>query len=93
MEQTTLWADQVPAQTEQIPDRCCLVCTHCSPLVEPREVEGEAHIYGYCFKSGTKIYSSNMGKGFPIYIPLDGGAACDSFKRRRISQHGKERLP
>ena len=86
MEQTTLWANQTAPQANQTPDRYCQVCRHCSALVEPREVEGnggeEAYIYGYCFKDGTKSCSIGMGKGYPIYLPLDCGAACKSFKRR-----------
>lgn len=87
MDQTTLWANQTAPQANKTPDCYCQVCRHCSALEEPREIEGnggeEAYIYGYCFKGGTKTYSPNMGKGFPIYIPLDSGATCEDFKRRR----------
>lgn len=67
---------------ETPPENRCEVCQHCSALVEPREIGREARIYGYCFKDGTKDYSPNMGKGWPIYLPLDCGAACKSFRRR-----------
>ena len=83
MDQTTFWTEQTPVQSDQTPDHCCLVCRQCSALVEPREVEGEVYIYGYCFKDGVKSYSPNMGKGYPIYLPLTCGATCKSFKRRR----------
>lgn len=68
--------------TEKLPEKRCEICRNCSALVEPREIEDGAHIYGYCFKDGVKSYSPNMGKGWPIYLPLDCGAACKSFRKR-----------
>lgn len=61
---------------------CCNLCDHYSALAEPRERSDGAVIYGYCFKSGDKDYSPNMGKGFPVFI--DGAVAtCKAFKRRK----------
>ena len=72
-------------QIELFPEancHCCNLGEHCSALVEPRERADGAVIYGYCFKSGDKDYSQNMGKGFPVFI--DGaGASCKAFKRRK----------
>ena len=66
---------------------CCNLCDHYSALVEPRERSDGAVIYGYCFKSGDKDYSPNMGKGFPVFI--DGaGASCKAFKRRKKGGEG-----
>ena len=67
---------------ETPPKNRCEVCQHYSALVEPREIGGDARIYGYCFKDGTKVYSPNMGMGWPIYLPIDCGTACKSFRRR-----------
>ena len=65
-----------------MPENGCAICDHYSALVEPRERSDGAVIYGYCFKSGDKDYSPNMGKGFPVFI--DGaGASCKAFKRRK----------
>lgn len=61
--------------------KCCKNCRFCAELVRPYERSDGACIYGYCFSSGDKNYSPNMGKGFPIFMPLDGGAACKDFKR------------
>ena len=66
---------------------CCNLCDHYSALVEPRERSDGSVIYGYCFKSGDKDYSPNMGKGFPVFI--DGaGASCKAFKRRKKGGEG-----
>lgn len=80
LDQTAIWGT---------PDRCCQVCRYCAALAEPFALEDGAHIYGYCFKDGAKIYSPNMGKGWPIYLPLDSGATCDQFKvlRRKPDGH------
>ena len=63
--------------------KCCETCKYCAALIRPYCRSDGAQIYGYCFKSGDKDYSPNMGKGYPIFFPLDAGAACKSFKRRR----------
>ena len=66
---------------------CCNLCDHYSALVEPRERSDGAVIYGYCFKSGDKDYSPNMGKGFPVFIN-GTGASCKAFKRRKKGGDG-----
>ena len=47
----------------------------------------KAFIYGYCFKNGDKDYSPNMGKGYPIFLPLSCGGTCKDFRRRRGLSH------
>jgi len=61
--------------------RNCYSCAHFSELKEPRELEGGAAIYGYCFKDGTKEYSPSMGKGYAVYVPE--GGVCKAWKKRR----------
>lgn len=61
-------------------DKCCKWCKFYAELKKPFPLYDSAYIYGYCFKDGTKDYSLNMGKGYPVYI--DGGA-CKAFKRCR----------
>ena len=65
-------------------EKSCYSCDHFSGLKEPRELGEGAAIYGYCFKDGTKDYSPNMGKGYPVYVP--GGCACKSWKKRRVER-------
>lgn len=70
MEQTSLYP--------RTPERCCDVCKFYSALKEPRERSNGTVIYGYCFKTGDRSYSTNMGKGLPVFI--DGGF-CKQFKK------------
>ena len=72
-EQTALWDCK--------PERRCEICRFCAELVRPYTRSDGATIYGYCFKSGDMNHSPNMGKGYPIFIPLDCGATCKSFKK------------
>lgn len=65
----------------------CVVCCHFSALKEPRERSDGAVIYGYCFKDGDKNYSTNMGKGFAVFLP-DG--TCRQFKHRRKAARREE---
>ena len=65
---------------EKKPERDCYACRHFSELKAPRERADGAVIYGYCFKDGTKNYSSNMGKGYAVFLP---GASCKDFKEMR----------
>lgn len=58
----------------------CYFCRSFAELKNPWELSGGGAIYGYCFKSGDKEYSLNMGKGFPVYII---GGKCKDFKRKR----------
>ena len=58
----------------------CYDCEHFSELKEPRKLDGGGEIFGYCFKSGTKPSSPNMGKGFPVYLPE---GSCKSWVKRR----------
>ena len=53
----------------------CNDCKFYSELKEPRKVDEQNFIYGYCFKS-----QYNMGKGYPVYVP---GGACKDMKKRR----------
>ncbi len=76
MDQVAMWEEG------QKPPKCCVKCSFCAALAEPYEREDGSHIYGYCFMSGSKNSSPNMGKGFPIFLPLDCGASCESFKRK-----------
>jgi hypothetical protein len=62
------------------PERSCGTCDYYSALKEPRNRSDHAVIYGYCFKPGDKDYSTNMGKGYAVFI--DGGS-CKQFKKRR----------
>lgn len=73
-EQTALW--------DRKPEQRCEICRFCAELVSPYTRSDGATIYGYCFKNGDRDYSPNMGKGYPIFIPLDCGATCKSFKKR-----------
>lgn len=77
-EQTTLFP---PAEAR----KGCFTCKYFSELKVPRERSDGAVIYGYCFKDGDKSYSINMGKGYPVFLPLGGGSACKMFKRRSAS--------
>lgn len=61
-------------------EKSCYSCKYFSELKEPRERSDKAVIYGYCFKSGDKNYSSNMGKGYAVFIP---DAGCREYKRLR----------
>lgn len=65
-------------------ERNCYSCAYFSELKEPRELADDAAIYGYCFKDGTKEYSPNMGKGYPVYLPESG--VCKSWKRRKADK-------
>ncbi len=67
---------------DSLPKKCCAKCRFCAELKKPYERSDGSSIYGYCFKSGDKDYSPNMGKGYPIWLPLDCGASCRKFKRR-----------
>lgn len=61
-------------------EQSCYSCKYFSELKEPRERSDKAVIYGYCFKSGDKNSSINMGKGFAVFVP-DG--VCKDYKRAR----------
>lgn len=75
-DQTTLYA--------RPPEKSCESCLYYSGLKDPRPVEhGEATIYGYCFKSGTNSYSTNMGKGHPVYI---SGGSCKHYQKHRAEE-------
>lgn len=50
--------------------QACNVCKYCAELKTPYERSDGAAIYGYCFKNGDKDYSPDMGKGYPIFLPL-----------------------
>lgn len=63
--------------------QACNVCKYCAELKAPYERSDGASIYGYCFKNGDKDYSPNMGKGYPIFLPLSCGGTCKDFRRRR----------
>lgn len=76
--QTALWEE-----TKEIPPKCCGVCRYCAELKTPYERSDGAVIFGYCFSEGDKDYSPNMGKGLAIFLPLDCGAGCKKFKKRR----------
>lgn len=59
------------------PEKSCYTCQCFSELKKPRPVEdGTATIFGYCFKD-----RSNMGKGYPVYIPK--GSCRDHTKKSR----------
>lgn len=68
----------------------CFLCRHFSELKIPRVLDGGGCIYGYCFKDGTKPYNTNMGKGYPVYIPLAG--PCSSFKKETRSEAERRML-
>lgn len=57
--------------------KSCYNCRFFAKLEKPYERSDGAVIYGYCFVSGDKDYSPNMGKGYPVFI--DGGV-CDKHK-------------
>lgn len=65
----------------------CNVCKYCAELKTPYERSDGAAIYGYCFKNGDKDYSLDMGKGYPIFLPLSCGGTCKDFRRRRVLSH------
>ena len=67
--------------------QACNVCKYCAELKTPYERSDGAAIYGYCFKNGDKDYSPNMGKGYPIFLPLSCGGTCKDFRRRRGLSH------
>lgn len=67
--------------------QACNVCKYCAELKTPYERSDGAAIYGYCFKHGDKDYSPNMGKGYPIFLPLSCGGTCKDFRRRRAVRH------
>lgn len=37
--------------------------------------------------NGDKDYSPDMGKGYPIFLPLSCGGTCKDFRRRRVLSH------
>ena len=59
-------------------DKTCKTCRFFAELKKPYVRSDEAVIYGYCFKTGDKNYSQNMGKGYPVFV--DGGS-CDHYKK------------
>lgn len=63
--------------------KLCAVCRFCAELKKPYERSDSAVIYGYCFKDGDKNYNTNMGKGYPIFLPLSCGCSCKSFRRTK----------
>lgn len=67
--------------------QACNVCKYCAELKAPYERSDGAAIYGYCFKNGDKDYSPDMGKGYPIFLPLSCGGTCKDFRRRRAVSH------
>lgn len=67
--------------------QACNVCKYCAELKTPYERSDGAAIYGYCFKNGDKDYSPDMGKGYPIFLPLSCGGTCKDFRRRRGLSH------
>lgn len=67
--------------------QACNVCRYCAELKTPYERSDGVAIYGYCFKNGDKGYSPNMGKGYPIILPLSCGGTCKYFRRRRVLSH------
>lgn len=76
--QTALWTE-----AKALPQKCCEVCRFCAELKRHWERSDGVCIYGYCFCDGDKDYSPNMGKGNAIFLPLDSGAVCKNFKKRR----------
>lgn len=91
-------ADQQAAEGEQLsllPEEAkeaesCFLCRHFSELKMPRVLDCGGCIYGYCFKDGTKPYNANMGKGYPVYIPMAG--PCSSFKKETRSEAERRML-
>lgn len=63
-------------------EKSCNNCRFYAELKTPYQRSDGAQIFGYCFKEGDKDYSTNMGKGFPVFVD-GGGAACKSHKRMR----------
>lgn len=60
-------------------EKCCNNCRFYAELKQPYKRSDGAEIFGYCFKSGDKNYSPNMGKGYPIF--LDGAyVICKNYK-------------
>ena len=72
----------LPEETKEA--ESCFLCRHFSELKIPRVLDGGGCIYGYCFKDGTRPYNANMGKGYPVYIPMAG--PCSSFKKETRSE-------
>lgn len=64
----------------------CETCDFYSVLANPRVRSDDAVIYGYCFKDGDKDYNTNMGKGFPVFVP-DGH--CKQWKKQKAAQAGE----
>jgi hypothetical protein len=71
---------QISLVDEDRPKECCYSCVNFSELKEPRALEPEGSIYGYCFKSGTKPHSLNMGKGYAVYV---SEGKCREFRRKK----------
>lgn len=72
--------NQITFFADENPDNRCDLCKHYSALKEPRDRSDGAVIYGYCFKSGDRNYSPDMGKGYPVFI---NGGFCKEFTKRR----------
>ncbi len=68
------------------PEKRCDTCSFYSALKEPRERSDGAVIYGYCFKAGGTNHSSNMGKGYAVFI--DGGC-CKQFTKKEAKSDGR----
>lgn len=64
-------------------EKSCSVCRFCAELKKPYERTDGAVIYGYCFMGGDKNYNANMGKGYPIFLPLSCSCLCKSFRRTK----------
>ena len=81
MDQVAMWEEG------QKPKKCCVKCSFCAALAEPYEREDGSHIYGYCFKSGSKNSSPYMVRGFRFSSRLTAElhVSRSSVKRRRMS--------
>ncbi len=61
-------------------EQTCYTCKYFSELKTPRERSDGAVIYGYCFSGGDTNNSSNMGKGYAVFVPE---GHCNKHKKAR----------
>lgn len=57
----------------------CEICKNYSPLKEPRIVNDECSVYGFCFKDFIR---NGMMSTYPVYIP---NAVCKSFAKAKVA--------
>lgn len=62
----------------------CGKCKYYEPLHKPRNIQGDAYVYGLCFKD----YHGDFGTPYLVYIPDSG--TCKKFVKGKESHDDYE---